>query len=196
MLRSIGENEGAIWVDASRGPVNVIGAGRSVWNDLAESPYPLAPSIGVNVGGVFAPRMLHWVSMHKEFFRWALPMQKYQRLSPTSNMLKIGNGPLEGDPVTHAWKKDAAGVDYVWFGEIVPDTSGCFAAMLAILFGFSPVVLCGVPLDDGGRFYDPHEVDRKGAYVETNDTWKWLRREHGGQIRSMSGRTREWFGRP
>jgi hypothetical protein len=175
-------NRPANFVGQHRGPCNLIGSARCVWEDLRDSPYKEAPSVGCNDAGVYAPRMLHWVSMHKEFFEPAVALRRYH---------------YPDEPfITHAWKKNARAVDYVWFSDIVPDTSGCFGVMMALMFGFSPVIMCGIPLDDSGRFHAPHTESRVGAYVTTNDTWAWLKREHGRKIRSMSGRSRELFGAP
>ena len=163
------------------GPVIIIGSGRSVWDDLAAVPYPTAPCIGVNTAGVFCPRMLHWVSMHRELFAPLIPAREY-------------HWPKETTYTTHAWRHNAAGVQCVWDGSPVPDTSGCLGLMLALQWGYSPVILCGITLSDSGRFHDPYSVGRVEAYRPVNDTWAWLRKQYGSHIRSMSGLTRQWFG--
>jgi len=176
------------FVGGASGPVNVLGSARGCWDDLAASPYQDVPTIACNVAGCFAPRLLHWVSMHRRMFATCMPLRDMTITEDHDR--RLGRGMT----FTHCWKKHAEQADFVWFGDMVPDTSGCFAAMLALHFGYSPIVLCGVPMDGSGRFHAPHEEVRE--YPETNDTWAWLRREHGDKIRSMSGRTREWFGAP
>jgi hypothetical protein len=173
---------------SGRGPANVLGSARCAWADLAASPYQQAPTIAANVAGCFAPRLLHWVSMHREIFPACMPLRRLTLSEDHKN--RLGRGPV----ITHAWRKHGELVDFVWLSEIVPDTSGCLAAMLALHFGYDPIVLCGVPLDDAGRFHAPH--DERRSYPPANGTWAWLQREHGPRLRSMSGRTRELFGAP
>ena len=174
------------------GPVNVLGSGRGVWDDLAKSPFQNAPTIAVNVAGIFAPRLIHWASVHREFFPAAIPLRKLTLAQDYNNELD------KREVFTHAWNPDnrESCVDFNWSGDVVPDTSGCFAVMLAIEFGFSPIVMCGIPLDDSGRFHAPYCENRKDAYRVTNDTWAWLRETYGDKVRSMSGLTMEWFGKP
>lgn len=181
-------NQHSLLGGSGHGPVNVLGSARGVWEDLAASPCQAAPTIAANVAGCFAPRLLHWVSVHREIFPACWPLRCLTLSEDHGN--KLGRGPV----FTHAWRHAGERVDYAWLSEVVPDTSGCLAAMLALHFGYAPVVLCGIPLDDSGRFHAPHDEER--SYPETNDTWAWLREKHGDRLRSMSGRTRDWFGAP
>ena len=181
-------NQEDCFAGSGRGAVNVLGSARCVWDDLAASPYQAAPTIAANVAGAFAPRLLHWVSVHREMFPACWPMRRLTLSEDHRN--RLGRGPA----FTHAWRHAGEQVDYAWLSDVVPDTSGCLALMLALHCGYAPIVLCGIPLDESGRFHAPRDEER--SYAETNDTWAWLRKTHGDSGRWTSERPRGWFGAP
>lgn len=76
-------------------------------------------------------------------------------------------------------------------------TSSLNAVYTGLGLGYSDIVLCGIPLDDSGHYFDP-------PWVETNFTRQcperdgepkyWgnaAKRVFEGKVRSMSGRTKE-----
>ena len=82
-------------------------------------------------------------------------------------------------------------------------SSGLGATFCASYMYGGPIVLCGVPLDDGPHNGEPHW--RKTTFTrEAADTkdgkmnrfWKMGRNALGPRLSSMSGRTRDWFGEP
>jgi len=84
-------------------------------------------------------------------------------------------------------------VDHVWPCKLT-GTSALFATRVALALGYEEVVLCGVPLDETGRYYSaPWD---KGVSLNVVDMKEW--EEYvpvfEGRVKSMSGRTRELLG--
>lgn len=77
--------------------------------------------------------------------------------------------------------------------------SGLFAAQVGLCLGYQQIILCGVPQDDSGRFFDPpwvtkltHGSDQtsKRSFKQTVQSNPEFKR----CVRSMSGWTRELLG--
>lgn len=93
------------------------------------------------------------------------------------------------------------GVEHVWpfagFG-----TSGLGAALVAVALGYTRIVLCGMPLDDGPHNGEPHwrktgfttEAADSGASGKNRYWAKAKELAFDGKVRSMSGRTKAWLG--
>jgi hypothetical protein len=73
-------------------------------------------------------------------------------------------------------------------------TSPLNAAKVGVMMGYEKVVLCGVPLDNSGHYFDPPWIGTNFAN-EVTDTWlaHWDR-QGLENVFSMSGRTREILG--
>lgn len=83
-------------------------------------------------------------------------------------------------------------------------TSALGAVFVGLMLGYEPpIVLCGVPLDDGPHNGEPpwrrcafsREVSEQ-TDGEMNRHWLRMKKYAPGMVRSMSGRTREWLGAP
>lgn len=83
-------------------------------------------------------------------------------------------------------------------------TSGLGAAIVGVGLGYDQIVLCGIPLDDGPHNGEPpwrrctftNEAANSGK-SEINAYWKKARDlAFHGRVKSMSGRTKDWFGCP
>lgn len=78
-------------------------------------------------------------------------------------------------------------------------TSALGAALCGVGLGYEPIVLCGIPLDDGPHNGEPPWRKTRFASSEVRDGdnhWKRFCAAFGGKVFSMSGRTREWLGEP
>lgn len=82
-------------------------------------------------------------------------------------------------------------------------TSGFGAMLTGVALGYLPVVLCGVPLDNGPHNGEPPWRRTKFATSEAagknggpDKHWKRGIEAFKGMVFSMSGRTRDWFGTP
>jgi len=139
--------------------------------------------MALNWTGIFMREATHWASIHREI------------CAPILAAREAFHRPVRARPIhAHAWKKPAPGVQSVWFGDTQPDFSGCFAVMLALTLGYSPIILCGVPMDTSGHYYDALDGEHKDL-SPTNDSWYMLAREHAHEVFSMSGWTRQLFER-
>lgn len=81
--------------------------------------------------------------------------------------------------------------EWPWPGH---GTSALGAVYTALALGYEEVILCGVPLDGSGHYFDP-------PWVESNHDrenivhWETARdKVFEGRVRSMSGRTKEVLG--
>lgn len=102
-----------------------------------------------------------------------------------------------GIGATHSCNKGAQW-RWPWGGY---GSSGLGAALVAIGLGYAPVVLAGMPLDDG-----PHNGEppwRKCTFQQGTDPKQvnshWRRAmdlAFEGRVTSLSGRTRQWLGSP
>ena len=134
-------------------------------------------------------RVHHGVSMHpEEPGLWRALRPYYQ---------------CEGSHVhTHGYRKhNKPGIpecDYIWD---IPagkgGTSSLLAVFVALGLGYERVVLCGVPMDNTGHFYDPaSKIDRTFGSDFIEMEWRKAEKHFAGRVRSVSGRTRDWLGEP
>lgn len=84
-------------------------------------------------------------------------------------------------------------------------TSSLGAVLVGLAMYDGPIVLCGIPLDDGPHNGEPPWRRTAFASAEAagnvntgmNSHWKKaIELAFDGRVRSMSGRTREWLGEP
>jgi hypothetical protein len=79
-------------------------------------------------------------------------------------------------------------------------TSGLFGAKVAAAMGFDRIVLAGLPFDHSGHYYEPPwfkvTLDNYGHNPRDVGYWMEFRALFGDRVRSLSGNTAEWFGRP
>jgi hypothetical protein len=171
----------------------VMATGRGVWDDLT---YRFSPE-GNHAAVIAVNNMiLHWkgrvhhgVSMHpEEPGLWRALRPYYQ---------------CEGSHVhTHGYRAhEKPGIpecDYIWD---IPagkgGTSSLLAVFIALAIGYDRVVLCGVPLDGNGHFYDPPDMKIpvfSSDFLQSE--WLKAREQFSGRVRSVSGRTRDWLGEP
>lgn len=105
-----------------------------------------------------------------------------------------------GKPQGHTCYDKGAGLTrWPWPGH---GTSSLNAVYTALALDFERIVLCGIPLDDGGHYYDPpwigsnftNEVPERNGDLRY---WKdACQSRFDGRVTSMSGRTRDLLGEP
>lgn len=107
---------------------------------------------------------------------------------------------VNGKPQGHTCYDKGNGLRrWPWEGH---GTSSLNAVYTVLALEFDRVILCGIPLDDSGHYYDPPRIgsnftnevpDRNGGLRY----WKDARQSRfGGRVSSMSGRTRDLLGEP
>lgn len=169
----------------------IVGGGRCVWDDL-ESFCPHIRGGGyhlmaVNDVGMHVPLDLrHWFSNSgTELCNWV----QCRRNGYNTNF------------ATHSLKTHPRKVKYQW---PFPGhgTSSLNAVYVGLRLGYDPIVLCGIPLDNSGHYFDPPWVETNFAneVPANNQTLKWwgnaAEKVFDGKVKSMSGRTRDLLGSP
>lgn len=106
---------------------------------------------------------------------------------------------FDGPRHTHSCHKGAKW-HWPWGGW---GTSGLGATFVGKMLGYDRAVLCGIPLDESPHNGEPPwrktNFTREAPSTVTgtiNKHWQRAREAWGGNLKSMSGRTREWFGAP
>ena len=170
------------------GRLIVLGGARCVWDDylaLQERGFGGNLMVVNDIGMYVQKPFQHWVSLHAEF----LTMWK---------KLKADHGETV-DCLSHSNKLHLPGI-INWSMGNIGAYSGLFAAQVGICLGYEQIMLCGVPQDNSGRFFDPPWV--KGLTHGSDDTSKKAFRsavistpELKRCVRSMSGWTAELFGK-
>jgi len=89
-----------------------------------------------------------------------------------------------------------------WSGQ---GTSGLNAVLTGLAMGYDRIVLCGIPLDDEGHYFDAPWVRSRFTQEiregHENPQWprywdRFARKCFDNKVRSMSGRTRDMLGGP
>jgi hypothetical protein len=165
------------------GPLLVLGGGRTVWDDYAKVRPWKGEIMAVNdVGAHLHERIRHWVTLHPEYLPgWRTYREKHNY----------------GDrvpPMCHS-SKAREGVDVVWAMSGVGGTSGLFACKIALLLGYTEIVLAGIPMTGDGHYFDPPWQKTEFADRANEQEWRSAIRSYfDGRVTSLSGRTREWIG--
>lgn len=171
------------------GRLIVLGGARCVWADYSEYKQRglRADIMAVNDVGVYCEMPIqHWVSLHPDnLILWRKLLHNHAR--DFSGMMHTNSHHYENM------------ID--WHMNNIGAYSGLFAAQVGICLGYQEIILCGVPQDDSGRFFDPPWV--KGLTHGTDQASKKSFREAVQRtadlrlcVRSMSGWTRELLGGP
>jgi len=168
------------------GAALILGGGRNLWDDVARVRPWAGAVIAVNDAGAhYQEGVAHWVTLHPEY----LPGWRFYRRRHCYDA--SGQAPL-----CHA-SRDGEGVDIHWELERYGGTSGLFAAHVALMLGYSRVVLAGVPMDNTGHYFDPPWARTDNEDRSIGIEWEQARDTiFGGRVKSLSGRTRDWLGAP
>lgn len=169
------------------GRLIVLGGARCVWDDYGEAEKLgiKADLMVVNDIGLYLQKPFqHWVSLHPDHL--VLWRKLKSQHGETVNCLSHSNK-LHHEHVINWHIHNAGGY------------SGLFAAQVALALGYEQIILCGVPQDNSGRFFDPpwvkdlthgSDMTSKRAFKQAIQGNPELRR----CVRSMSGWTKELFG--
>jgi len=84
-------------------------------------------------------------------------------------------------------------------------SSGLNAIYVGLELGYDEIIVCGVPLDNSGHYFDPswvrtnfeNEIPNKKRHgADQIRFWSSAAEKWGGKVKSMSGRTRDILGAP
>lgn len=156
----------------------MLGCARCVWDDLREalaSGWEGADVMAVNDVISYCPgRVDHAYSEHVDLLAaWAY------RSKWTPDLHTATIDPPDG--VRH-WPWPRHG------------TSVLGACYTGLALGYDELMLCGVPLDGTGHFYDPYWVSTPHFAGEERYWRNAAERVFNGRVRSMSGRTKAILG--
>ena len=180
--------------DQYRGPLVIVGPGRSVWDDLAQVSVT-GDVMAVNDIGMHLPLPFkHWYSNDaKQMQAWlGARRRRYQQEFP----IPILHSCHAGTQVRWAWGNHGS--------------SGLQACFVGLAMGYEEITLCGVPVDNSGHYFDPPEGHKlqynpmgwpKGGswtgFDRENEKKFWLKaRAHifDGRVKSLSGWTAQILG--
>jgi len=182
-----GGGDSPAYLDRFKGNLIIIGGARCVWDDwqrLADSGFSGSVMAVNDVGCFFDKPLNHWVSMHSNFLcHWV--------------SLRKGHSMMGHECLTHT-REPFPSIRVAWDINPYGWTSGMFAVQVAIALGYERIVLCGLPQDGTGRFFDPpwmpggehNDANSKKAFRNIVEQTPEMKR----CVRSMSGWTKELFG--
>lgn len=171
---------------SEEGTALVVGSGRCVWDDLGAARSVTMVGwdhvICVNDVGMHYPYYVnHWYSNDIQMLpKWMEARRPRHKID------------FESDIQVHSCC-DGVKWKWPWPGH---GSSSLNAVFTALGLGYEKVILCGVPLDDSGHYFDPPWVKTNFARDATVRHWKLLAPKFEGRVRSMSGNSREILGGP
>lgn len=162
-----------------------MGGGACVWEDFAKVRPWGGEIMAVNdVGQYLHEPLRHWVTLHPEYMAgWRYFREKH--------LYSAGY-----DLTCHAQKVNAS-INTVWGIENIGGSSGLFGCFLGLMMGYEQIVLAGVPMDSTRHFFDPPWYGGELGDRANEIVWTEARdRYFDGRVKSLSGRTAKWLGKP
>ena len=173
----------------------ILGGGRCVFDDYfkAKEFFKTYEIMAINdmIGQFRLEKIHHGFCLHK-------------RLLQANKVLREEKG-MGGDYTSHGITA-CPGVDRVWSKAYRTGESGTSSILVALHLGYTKIIVCGVPLDNSGHYWDPDVkfeptkpqwsvFNAKGQMGLANEVIKRnpLAKD---RVRSMSGRTADAFGKP
>lgn len=192
-----GHNPAPTLLGNYNGPVVVLGGGRCVWSDVVaiEKILPREECLHMainDIGQYWHHELTHWVTYHPGFMPGWI---RFRREHGYGN----GNHVHTHSVATPEHRNRYPAIETWWdFEGFGGGTSGLLACAIALALGFSRLILCGVPMDGSGHFFDPPWVNctefatdpEREVWTQTRDRW------FHDRVRSMSGNTGKWLGAP
>lgn len=177
----------------------VLGGAACLHDDLAAYTGPRDGVVACNDAGALWPGELDaWFSFHAPYWvkKGWLSKRSEAGLPPARRMFTCSHD--DARRVSAETGLDIEQTNWAFPGQVAPDdasiTSGIYAAKGALIdLGFDRAVLCGIPMTATPHFFDDAPWMSAPRYA------KRLRNippEYRAMIRSMSGRTRDFFGAP
>jgi len=169
----------------------VLGTAPSMWDDLAAADELMTGMewevIAVNEAGILYEKPFAlWFSIHGfKLVKW---VRKRGELGLDMNFKAYGNfaDPEKSEDVIR-WNHPNGG-----------GSSGLFAVLGALELGYDQLILCGVTMD-GKKKHDPTAgqlIDATCPYDSYRPGWYKVQAQIKDKVRSMSGWTAEFLGKP
>lgn len=174
----------------------IVGSGRCVWDDLAAVNGLQSDIMCINDMIMHYPGEIdHIVScdgyMLKKWWDARRPPLKNQfKRYPQFHTVDNDQG-LSG---VRTWTFQGGG------------TSGLFACYVGLYLGYDDIILCGVPIDNSGHYFEPiqmktnfqREIADSRGRIRGDGRRFWInaKEKFNGKVKSMSGFTKELLGSP
>jgi len=125
------------------GALVICGSARCLWDDLDQITFNRPDYMAINLAGMFLPHpVAHWYSNEWELLpKWSW-LRKKMRDYPDHKSIYLHTNNPNADPVINLWNWSPAG------------TSSLGAVLTGLALGYDRIMVCGVPLDNEGHFYD------------------------------------------
>lgn len=172
----------------------ILGGARCVWRDYAAAielgSYDAIVCVN-DIGVDFPERVDYWCTLHPEkFLNWQRLRANSGRNTDYIACCHEPNpwlGPKTNLPRIDKW------TDYRYPGMTGSGSSGLLAVKVAQEEGFDRIVLAGIPMQvKENHYFDSNPWNEHGSFVEA---WN-IAKPRLGNVRSMSGWTRELLGAP
>ncbi len=170
----------------------IVAGGRCVFDDLA--------NYGIRIASGNLPPKTDIITVNDIVMHLPLPVAHHYSndhylIRPQLEVRKVRG--VGHEPLAHSCRVGAT-FNWPWPGH---GTSSLGATYTALALGYESIVLCGVPLDDCGHYFDPPDVRTTfTAQVSSNNGelqyWSASTAVFDDKVRSMSGRTAALLGQP
>lgn len=164
------------------------GSGRELFSDLARILDPLAHDyMAVNDAIMHLPYPLTHAYSNDSYMldRWI----NARRPEFTDDL------DLKRPITSHSCNKGVR-IDYVWPWP-GHGTSGLNAVFTGLALGYKSIILCGIPIDSSGHYFDPPHIKTNYDFSRNLRIWKDAATKYfDGRVRSFSGNTKVILGEP
>lgn len=163
------------------GSLLIVGGGRCVWDDLARIDYSIEWDVMcVNDIIMHYPGDVHhaYSNDNRTLPKWVAARRPRYAIE---NKL----------PIQHSCNTLETGYKWPFPGH---GTSGLGAVYVGLAIGYTNIVLCGIPMDGTGHYFDP--PTRTTNYASGMRYWRNAVPIFNGAVSSQSGLTRELLGQP
>lgn len=163
------------------GSLLIIGSGRCIWDDLAKVDYSIDWEVMcVNDIIMHYPGDIHhaYSNDNKTLPKWVAARRPRYAIEYRT-------------PIMHSCNKLEQGFTWPFPGH---GTSGLGAIYVGLALGYTDIVLCGIPMDGSGHYFDPKT--RSTNYNSGLRYWRAAIPVFNGAVHSMSGNTRDLLGAP
>ena len=173
------------------GHLLILGCGRTVWDDLK-----VAQQLFENTGLAYHVMAINMAFMGLEGMYRQQKITIDHFVSLHQEYLWLRNIYLRTNTITHG-KVMAPNTDYCWDLNR-GGTGGLFALRIAMALGYHKIIICGVPLEGDGRFFDAPDQGGDSGCMAVKMEFDYFKnnldKQYHGRIRAMSGYTKKVWG--
>lgn len=159
------------------GPLLIASTGWNLKEDMEKAPS--IQVMAVNHAGIFLPRVDHWVTTHPEYLEaWKAARVAHLHALDLPKTMYITHSHRDADV---CWDIDGK----------IGRTSGLIAVVVALHLGYDPIILAGMPADNGGHFY-PGPAVNYGTPADER-VWREIGTRFPGRVSALGGNLADWL---